>query len=67
MNQLQNFKHPLPLNTPVRANKPQCQCKGGGTTPVSGKILKIIENQAGTWYYLDSGNTIQSTWITEIL
>lgn len=64
---MNNFNHPLPLNTKVRANKPNCPCKGGGTTPVSGSILKIINNQMGYWYYLDIGSTVQDKWITDIL
>ena len=59
--------HPLSLETRVRANKPQCQCKGGGTIQILGTIKKVISNHTGNWYYLDNGNTISEKWIIEIL
>lgn len=58
---------PLTLETKVRANKPKCQCRGGGTENIVGTIKKIITNHSGNWYYLDQGSTINETWITEIL
>lgn len=64
---MNNFNHPLPLETKVRANKPQCACKGGGTVPVTGIIKKVINNHTGHWYYLDIGSTVQDQWITDIL
>lgn len=67
MNQLSNIKHPLALDTKVRANKPICKCKGGGTTIITGTIKKIIPSQTGNWYYLDSNHTVQDSWIIEIL
>lgn len=63
-----NIKHPLPIGTNIRANKPKCACKGGGTVPVVGTVLKIITNQTGIWYYLDgAGVTVQDQWVTEVL
>lgn len=53
----------LTINTFVVANKPQCPCKGGGTIQIQGTIQKIISNQSGTWYYLNSGHTINESWI----
>lgn len=68
MNQLYgNIDHPLSLETKVRADKPNCPCKGGGTTPIIGIIKKVITNQTGNWYYLDVGSTISEKWVTDIL
>jgi glucan-binding YG repeat protein len=33
---------------------------------VTGKIKKVIPNHSGTWYYLDSGSTINGQWIITI-
>lgn len=67
MSQIFNIQHPLKLDTKVKANKPNCPCKGGGTSLISGTIKKIITNQSGHWYYLDQGSTVSEKWITEIL
>lgn len=63
---INNINHPLPLNTKIKADKPNCPCKGGGTSTTIGTISKIIQNQSGIWYYLSSGTTISSKWITQI-
>ncbi|MGZ8924532.1 MAG: hypothetical protein ACXW2E_01485 [Nitrososphaeraceae archaeon] len=57
----------LSINTTVKANKPNCPCKGGGSITVTGKIKKVITNHSGSWYYLDTGSTIKHDWIIEIL
>lgn len=68
MNQLYgNIDHPLTLETKVRAQKPQCPCKGSGFVDIVGIIKKVITNQTGNWYYLDQGSTISEKWIVEIL
>lgn len=67
MTQIFNIQHPLPLETAVKANKPNCPCKGGGVTAITGRIKKIINNQTGNWYYLDSGSTVSEKWIIEII
>lgn len=65
--QIYNIKHPLQIQTKIKATKPNCPCKGGGYTNVVGTIKKIITNNSGHWYYLDTGNTVKADWITEIL
>jgi hypothetical protein len=67
MNQIVNIKHPLVVGDRIRANRPVCPCKGGGTTPVVGAIQKVITNHTGNWYYLNTGVTVQDKWVTEIL
>jgi hypothetical protein len=59
-------RHPLPIDTVVEANRPQCPCKGASFVKISGKIKKVIPNHSGTWYYLDTGSTINGTWIISI-
>ena len=58
--------HPLALNTLVKGMKPSCQCRGAKTLPFEGKVLKVIKNHLGHWYYLDSGVTVRDQWITTV-
>lgn len=57
----------LTLETTIRANKPRCQCKGGGMELITGTIKKVISNHTGNWYYLSNGYTVSEKWIVEIL
>lgn len=67
MNQIYpQVDHPVPLNTVVFAERPTCQCVGGKKEPVTGKVLKVIHNNTGYWYYLDSSVTIKGEWITKV-
>jgi hypothetical protein len=59
--------HPLTLNTKIIAKKQKCSCQGGGFTQISATIKKVINNQSGCWYYLDSGITINSAWVISII
>ncbi|TFG98709.1 hypothetical protein E4H12_05270 [Candidatus Thorarchaeota archaeon] len=59
--------HPLAVGVSVAGKKPTCACKGGNKVPVSGKILKVIKNHTGTWYYLDIGTTIKSEWVETVI
>ena len=59
--------HPLALNTHVQAVKPSCACRGAKMINVSGKVLKVIANHSGIWYYLDSGTTVKSDWINAVV
>lgn len=59
--------HPIAVGTLVEANKPQCPCKGSAFAKVSGRIGKVIVNQTGHWYYLDTGHTISAQWVTKII
>jgi hypothetical protein len=61
------IKHPLTLGTTVRATKPSCACRGAKMINVGGKVLKVITNHSGTWYYLDSGTTVKADMITSIV
>lgn len=61
--QISGIAHPLALETKVTASKPSCPCKAATHMLVSGVIKKVIQNQAGYWYYLDSGITIKGDWI----
>jgi len=62
------IKHPLTVGTKVEASQKTCACSGGGKyRTVTGKILKTIVNQSGTWYYLDSGATVKSEMIRQVL
>lgn len=67
MVQIFTVAHPIALDTKIRAEKPNCPCKGGGMIPVVGVVKKIIHNQTGYWYYLSSGVTVSSAWVKEIL
>ncbi len=67
MNQIININHPLVLDTKIKASRPRCQCKGGGTEIVIGVIKKVISNNTGNWYYLSTGVTVQDRWVVEIL
>ena len=59
--------HPLALQTSVIAEKASCACRGAKLITVTGKILKVINNHTGTWYYLDSGTTVKSDSVKSIL
>ena len=61
------IKHPLALQTTVSAERSTCACKGGKRVTVTGKILKVITNHTGTWYYLDSGTTVKTDWVKSVL
>lgn len=63
---LSNLKHPLPVGTVVEVRRPQCPCKGASFVVMTGKIKKAIPNQSSTWYYLDTGATINGAWIISI-
>jgi len=51
----------------VEATKPRCPCVGGGFTTITGKVLKVIQNHSGVWYYLDSGSTVKSDWVRRVI
>jgi hypothetical protein len=59
--------HPIPVDSTIEALKPICPCKGGGFEPVVGKVLKVIHNQAGYWYYLDINQTVRADRVTKLL
>jgi hypothetical protein len=67
MNQTIAINHPLALETKIKAGRPRCSCKGGGTDIVLGVIKKVITNHTGNWYYLSTGITVQDKWVIEIL
>lgn len=58
--------HPLKEGQIVVGNKPVCPCTGQKFKQVSGIIKKVIRNQSGYWYYLDSGITIKDNWIISV-
>ncbi len=61
------FTHPLTLSTIVKALKPACACAGANKfVKVSGKVLKVINNNSGIWYYLDSGTTVKADWVESV-
>lgn len=59
--------HPITVNTKVKATRPRCACKGGGTEIVEGVVTKVITNQGGYWYYLNIGVTVKGEWVVQIL
>ena len=61
--QIISTNHPIPLETKVTAMRPSCPCKNARYEEVKGVVKKIIQNQAGFWYYLDVGITIRGDWI----
>jgi len=61
------ISHPLDINVRVEATKPRCPCVGGGFTTITGKVLKVIQNHSGVWYYLDSGSTVKSDWVRRVI
>lgn len=63
----QPIRHPIPINTTITALKPSCPCRNAKFTPITGTILKVIQNQSGNWYYLDAGITIKGDWVTSII
>lgn len=60
--------HPLELNTVVQSSTPPCSCKPAGSPMehTTGKVLKIINNHSGIWYFLSSGKTVSSNWVTSV-
>lgn len=64
--QISSVSHPIPLETKVTALRPSCPCKNAKFEEVKGVIKKIIQNQAGFWYYLDIGITIRGDWISYV-
>jgi hypothetical protein len=61
--QIISINHPIPLETSVTALRPSCPCKNAKYEEVKGVVKKIIQNQAGFWYYLDVGITIRGDWV----
>lgn len=61
--QFNDIQHPLSTETRVTALRPSCPCKNAKYEQISGVIKKVIQNQAGYWYYLDTGITIKGDWI----
>lgn len=61
--QIISINHPIPLETKVTAMRPSCPCKNATYEEVKGVVKKIIQNQAGFWYYLDVGITIRGDWV----
>lgn len=61
--QISRVTHPIPLETKVHALRPSCPCKNAKHEAVDGVVKKIIQNQAGFWYYLDTGITIRGDWV----
>ena len=61
------ISHPIPINSTVEVLKPICPCNGGGVEVVIGKVLKVIENQAGFWYYLTLGITVKADRVQQVL
>ena len=56
--------HPLAVDTKITAMKPSCPCKNAKYEQVVGIVKKVIQNQAGYWYYLgDIGVTVRGDWI----
>lgn len=61
------ISHPVALNTMLEAVKPTCPCRGAKFVTVTGKVLKVINNNSGIWYYLDSGTTVKADWVKSVL
>ena len=59
--------HPISIDTVIEVTKPICPCKGGGNDLVTGKVLKVITNQSGFWYYLDIGITVKADRVQRII
>jgi hypothetical protein len=58
--------HPLVVGQRIEAQQPQCPCKGASYKLITGKILKVIINSSGTWYYIDQGMTIKADKVTKV-
>lgn len=61
------IQHPIAINTTVTANRKTCQCRGGKLEEVTGRVLKVIRNQSGFWYYLDIGATVRADQVLRII
>ena len=61
------ISHPIALQKLVEAEKPTCPCTGAKFVNVRGKVLKVINNPSGVWYYLDCGVTVKADWIKRIV
>lgn len=61
--------HPLPLNAIVVSKKPPCACKGPNAPweYTKGAVRKVINNHSGIWYFLSSGSTVRSDWVSEVV
>ena len=58
--------HPVALNTVVHANRPSCPCKNAKYENVKGTVAKVIRSGSSIWYYLDTGITVNSAWVTHV-
>lgn len=59
--------HPLTEGTKLEANKPQCPCKGSRWQVIQGTVKKVITNNSGVWYFLDTGYTVKAEWVQRTL
>lgn len=64
---MSNVVHPLAVNMRIQASFRQCACRGAQFKTITGKILKVINNHSGTWYYLDAGMTVKADWVTAVI
>lgn len=64
--QINVVSHPIALEKVVSVTRPSCQCRGAKLEHLQGKIKKVIKNNSGFWYYLDTGITVKAEWITEV-
>lgn len=61
------ISHPLKEQTVVVRHQPVCPCTGMKYKEVQGKILQTYNYPTGIWYYLDSGVTVKSDWIVQVI
>jgi hypothetical protein len=61
------INHPLKEGDQVLAKIKTCACTGGQPQEVRGKILKVIHNQSGYWYYLSTRHTIKHDNVIKVL
>lgn len=62
----QQITHPLDINTTISGTRPSCACRNARQIPYKGKVLKVIHNHLGYWYYLDIGITVRQTQIDNV-
>lgn len=60
-------QHPVNLHSTVEVENPICPCKGGGFELIQSKVMKVIQNRSGTWYYLSNGKTVKHERVTKVL
>lgn len=65
---MSNVQHPIAVGKRIIADRPSCPCRGAQIIKTEGVVGKVIQNNAGFWYYLtDVGVTVKGEWVKAVL